>query len=135
MRAHTKLFAATAAVALGLAPAAYGHGQGGNGHGQAGSGGNGNAFARLCQSESKKHVAGQKGTPFSDCVTDMAQLASGAKTNPHRACANESKKHVTRQKGTPYSQCVSAAAKLQGEPAEGSSESSSMTSGSTIDDS
>jgi hypothetical protein len=74
----------------------------------------GKAYGKLCQGESKKHVKGQKGTPFSQCVVAMAQLAKGTKTNPHTACATESKKHVKGQKGTPYSQCVAAAAKLQG---------------------
>jgi hypothetical protein len=82
---------------------------------------NGKAFGRLCQGESKNHVAGQKGTPFSNCVTDMAHLAHSSQgsnrgqTNPARACANESKKHVAGQKGTPFSQCMSAAAKLRGD--------------------
>jgi hypothetical protein len=71
------------------------------------------AYGRYCQSESKKHVAGTPGTPFSDCVNDMAQLSKSSKLNPHRACANESKTPVAGQSGTPYSQCVSAAAKLR----------------------
>lgn len=71
------------------------------------------AYGRLCQGESKKHVAGQSGTPFSDCVNDMAHLSKSSKEAPHRACANESKKHVAGQAGTPYSQCVNAAAKLR----------------------
>ena len=69
------------------------------------------AFGLLCKSESKKHVAGQKGTPFSQCVTAMAKAAHGASFKA--ACAALSKKHVAGQKGTPYSLCVSAAAKLQ----------------------
>ena len=72
------------------------------------------AYGRFCQSESKKHVAGQKGTPFSQCVTAMAKLATGKTTNPARACATLSKKHVAGQSGTPYSKCVAAAAKLRG---------------------
>ena len=71
------------------------------------------AYGRYCQGESKKHVEGQKGTPFSQCVTAMAKLANGNTDNPAKACQGESKKHVDGQKGTPYSQCVSAAAKLQ----------------------
>jgi len=71
------------------------------------------AYGVYCRSESKKHVAGQKGTPFSQCVTAMAKLASGTTTNPAKACATESKKHVAGTHGTPYSQCVSAAAKLK----------------------
>jgi hypothetical protein len=75
---------------------------------------NAKAYGFYCQKESKKHVAGQKGTPFSQCVTAMAKLAHGDTNNPAKACAKESKKHVAGQKGTPFSQCVSAAAKLLG---------------------
>ncbi len=71
------------------------------------------AYGKLCQAESKKHVEGEKGTPFSQCVTAMAKLANGRTDNPAKACAGESKKHVEGQKGTPFSLCVSAAAKLQ----------------------
>jgi hypothetical protein len=70
------------------------------------------AYGRFCQGESKKHVAGTPGTPFSKCVTDMAQLANGSTTNPAKACQNESKKHVAGTPGTPYSVCVSGAKKL-----------------------
>jgi hypothetical protein len=149
MRAPAKLTAATAALTLGLASAALASGPSGT-HGRSGSApghnrsqqtsstgtstgtapnANAKAYGRLCQGESKKHVAGQKGTPFSKCVTDMAHLAHSSQgggssqtgtgsqntTNPARACANESKKHVAGQKGTPFSQCVSAAAKLLGQ--------------------
>ena len=70
------------------------------------------ASGRFCQSESKQHVAGMPGTPFSKCVTDMAKLANGSSTNPAKACQNESRRHVARQRGTPYSVCVSGAKKL-----------------------
>ena len=72
------------------------------------------AYGKKCQGQSKKHVAGQKGTPFSQCVTAMAKVATG-KANPTTACKTMSKKHVAGQKGTPYSRCVVAAAKLQNE--------------------
>jgi hypothetical protein len=72
------------------------------------------AFGKLCQGESKKHVAGQKGTPFSQCVTAMAKLASGRTASPAKACKALSRKHVAGRKGTPFSQCVKAAAKLKG---------------------
>jgi hypothetical protein len=71
------------------------------------------AYGVYCAKESKQHVAGQKGTPFSQCVTAMAKLATNATDNPAKACATESKKHVAGQPGTPFSRCVSAAAKLQ----------------------
>jgi hypothetical protein len=70
------------------------------------------AYGRYCKSESKQHVAGEKGTPFSQCVTAMAKLATGNATSPQTACRAESKQHTTGQRGTPFSLCVSGAAKL-----------------------
>jgi hypothetical protein len=70
------------------------------------------AYGKYCQGESKQHVAGTPGTPFSKCVTDMAKLANGQKNNPRTACKNESKQHVEGQNGTPFSRCVSGGAKL-----------------------
>jgi hypothetical protein len=72
------------------------------------------AYGVLCQQqkESKKHVAGHKGTPFSQCVVALAKLAKGEVHSTSAACKAESKKHVAGQKGTPFSRCVSAAAKL-----------------------
>lgn len=155
MRILAKPAAVAAALTLGIAPAALASSPGTHGRSQSAPGhtrsqqtsstdttstattptpaNNGKAYGRLCQGESKKHVAGQKGTPFSNCVTDMAHLAHSStstptsqgsgtgKSNPARACANESKKHVAGQKGTPFSQCVSAAAKLLGAHATTSS--------------
>ena len=77
------------------------------------------AYGKLCQGESKTHVAGTPGTPFSKCVTDMAKLANGSATNPAKACADESKKHVAGVPGTPYSVCVSGARKLLKQQAGG----------------
>ncbi|HEY5189448.1 MAG TPA: hypothetical protein VII87_10470 [Solirubrobacteraceae bacterium] len=37
------------------------------------------AYGKDCQSESKKHVAGQKGTPFSECVVAGNKLRQTAK--------------------------------------------------------
>jgi hypothetical protein len=141
---HSRMAATAAAVVLGLVPAvALAHGPGGGnlqnapGHTHtAGSGpstsatASGKAYGRLCQAESKRHVAGQSGTPFSTCVKDMAQAAQNTHLNPHRVCANESKKHVAGMKGTPYSQCVVAAAKLRGQGA-GSGTQTTTTSTST----
>ena len=76
---------------------------------------NAKAYGKLCQGESKKHVAGEKGTPFSQCVTAMAKVASGQTDSPKQACKGLSKKHVAGEKGTPFSRCVAAAAKLRKE--------------------
>jgi len=113
------LFAATPAVALANVDT---HGPpAGHGHKSAAKAAPGpkasmpakaKAYGVFCRGESKKHVAGQHGTPFSQCVTAMAKLAKGESKSPAKACAKESKKHVAGQKGTPFTQCVSAAAKL-----------------------
>ena len=73
---------------------------------------NGHAYGFFCQAESKKHVAGTSGTPFSKCVTAMAKLAHGVTKSPKAACAAESKKHIAGKPGTPFSLCVSGGAKL-----------------------
>ena len=72
----------------------------------------GHAYGFYCQNQSKTHVAGTPGTPFSACVTAMAKLASGSTTSPKAACANESKRHVAGKSGTPFSLCVVAGAQL-----------------------
>ena len=78
----------------------------------------GRAYGKYCADQSKKHVAGEKGTPFSKCVTAMAKLASEQTRSPREACKAESKKHVAGQKGTPFSRCVVAGAKLLKEQAQ-----------------
>jgi hypothetical protein len=70
------------------------------------------AYGRFCQDQSKQHVAGQKGTAFSQCVTAMAKLATSSTSSPRAACATMSKQHVAGQKGTPFSSCIGAGAKL-----------------------
>jgi hypothetical protein len=73
---------------------------------------NGRAYGHHCQGQSKKHVPGMRGTPFSACVRAMAQLDRGRETNPRVACKDLSKRHVAGQRGTPFSRCVSAGARL-----------------------
>ena len=58
--------------------------------------------------ESKKHVKGQKGTPFSQCVKALAQIKKNPDTASKKACKNLSKKHVKVQKKTPFAACVKA---------------------------
>jgi hypothetical protein len=71
------------------------------------------AYGVYCQNQSKKHVAGQHGTPFSQCVNAMAKAANNDDLSPGQACKDMSRKHVKGEKGTPFSRCVTAAAKLQ----------------------
>jgi hypothetical protein len=73
------------------------------------------AYGWRCKEESRKHVKGEKGTPFSQCVTAMAKAANDENVTPTQACKELSHKHVKGEKGTPFSQCVVAAAQLQDE--------------------
>ncbi len=77
-----------------------------------GEGTTANAYGVSCQGTSRKHVKGEKGTPFSQCVKAMAQLDKGQADSPKEACKGLSKKHVKGEKGTPFSQCIKAAARL-----------------------
>jgi hypothetical protein len=70
------------------------------------------AYGKLCQGESKKHVAGEKGTAFSRCVTAMAKAATGEAASARAACASLSRKHTPGEHGTPFSRCVAAASKV-----------------------
>jgi hypothetical protein len=129
MKLHNKLLTAVAVCAIGSTPLALaggaaahpGHPHPGKGHtnvhpssSSSTAAPKGHAWGRLCASkgETKKHVDGQKGTPFSQCVIGMAQLANRTKRTAREACSTESKKHVAGQKGTPFSDCVAAGAKL-----------------------
>jgi hypothetical protein len=71
------------------------------------------AYGRYCQGKSKKHVAGQHGTEFSQCVNEMARLANNDDLSLAQACKSESKKHVKGEKGTEFSRCVAEGAKLR----------------------
>jgi hypothetical protein len=76
------------------------------------------AYGRYCEDQSKKRsdaAEGTRGTPFSQCVTAMAKLASGATDSPRKACKELSKEHAEGEKGTPFSVCVKQGAKLQRE--------------------
>jgi hypothetical protein len=73
------------------------------------------AYGVKCKGYSKKHVKGEKGTPFSLCVTAMAKAATNDDLTPRQACKDLSKKHVKGEKGTEFSRCVVAAAKLRKE--------------------
>ena len=103
MRIQLKLGAALATFVLGLAPALAiaAHPNNGKHGSQSNSQGHAKAFGKLCSAESKKHVAGQKGTPFSQCVAAMKKAASGKANSPGQACKGLSKKHVAGMKAHP----------------------------------
>ncbi len=120
IRLGTKLAVGLATLAIGATPAlAAKPDNPGNGHKpdttpgpHASMPAKAKAYGKYCADQSRKHVKGEKGTPFSQCVTAMAKLANGKTDNPRQACKAESRKHVKGEKGTPFSQCVSAGAKL-----------------------
>jgi hypothetical protein len=73
------------------------------------------AYGRYCQGQSKRRsdaAEGTKGTPFSQCVTAMAKLATDASDTPRKACKDLSRKHTEGEKGTPFSACVKQGARL-----------------------
>jgi len=121
MKFRNRVVTVVAALAIAAIPtvafAGNGNGNGNGNHGTTGATGakspRGHAYGFYCQGQSKKHVKGQKGTPFSQCVHAMKLLSTGKASNPAKACAGLSKKHVPHgAKGTPFSQCVSGGAKL-----------------------
>lgn len=77
------------------------------------------AYGKFCQGQSKKHVKGVKGTPFSACVNAMAKVAkdeaAGENAAPRDVCKDLSKKHVKGEKGTSFSRCVVGAQELKRE--------------------
>ena len=77
------------------------------------------AYGVYCKEFSKKHVKGQKGTPFSQCVNVMAKTAQDERRTAREACKGFSKKHVKGEKGTPFSRCVKAAAQLKSDQQQG----------------
>jgi len=71
------------------------------------------AYGVYCRGFSKKHVEGERGTPFSRCVTAMAKAAAHSDTTAREACRGLSKKHAEGTRGTPFSRCVVAAAQAK----------------------
>jgi hypothetical protein len=130
---------AVPAAALATRPAEPGNGNGntptepGNGHkpteGTSGQGNGPNyspesppttkAYGYYCQAESKKHVAGTPGTPFSTCVKAHETAAAHPNMSPGRACKGTPGKHVVKgEKGTPHSRCVAGVIKQRKEERE-----------------
>ena len=73
------------------------------------------AFGKRCQGKSKKHVKGEKGTPFSRCVRAMKRAENNPHMPPGRVCKDESKEHVKGEKGTAFSRCVKQVAQARRE--------------------
>lgn len=81
----------------------------------------GHGYGYYCKGESKKHVKGEKGTPFSQCVSAAAHADHNADLTAREACKALSKKHVKGAQGTPFSVCVKGVAQMrEDKAAEGS---------------
>jgi hypothetical protein len=70
------------------------------------------AYGRYCQNQSKQHVAGQTGTPYRQCLTAMAKLATGVTRYAWTACGPLSRRPIPGQAGSPFSRCVVAGTRL-----------------------
>jgi hypothetical protein len=71
---------------------------------------------QYCKGVSKKHIPGQRGTPFSQCVTAMAKLNKKPSTAPSQACAGLKKAKGSKNKAKAnkaFKQCVQAGKKLK----------------------
>jgi len=143
MKLRSKIAVLIGALALAAAPAAALANAGGNGQGQGGEHSQGKgpnyapeppntpgpnaplpekakAYGVFCKDQSRKHVAGQPGTPFSQCVTAMAKAANNEKKTARQACKALSKKHVKGEKGTAFSRCVKGVAQMRKEQSSSS---------------
>jgi hypothetical protein len=78
----------------------------------------GHAYGFYCKGESKKHVKGTPGTPFSQCVKAAARADHNEQLTAREACKELSKKHVKGTPGTPFSTCVKGVAQMQKEKHE-----------------
>jgi hypothetical protein len=77
----------------------------------------GKAYGYWCKKQgfSKKHVKGQKGTPFSQCVKALAQADKHDQMTAKKACrALKGERHKPHgEKGTAFSRCIKAAAQMR----------------------
>ena len=84
----------------------------------------GHAYGYWCKGESKKHVKGEKGTPFSLCVRAHKRAANQPDKTPREVCFDlkvkhdRSGRHVPHgDKGTAFSRCVKTVAQQRKEEA------------------
>lgn len=65
-----------------------------------------------CKGELKRHVRGQKRTPFSQCVTAMGKLSKGSSSSAAAACRGLPRRRVSGARSTPYALCVAGGKSL-----------------------
>jgi hypothetical protein len=81
----------------------------------------GHAYGYWCNKQgfSKKHVKGQQGTPFSQCVHALKVADNNDQKTAKQACkAFKGQKHVPHgDKGTPFSRCIKSVNEMRQEKA------------------
>lgn len=121
MKLHLKLVTGLAVLAMGVLPAMAGavsyqpeyHPETPKGPKQPPKG---HAYGYWCRGESKKHVKGVKGTPFSICVRAHKRAANQPDLTAREACKGLSKKHTPHgDKGTAFSRCIKTVAQQRKE--------------------
>ncbi|HET8954291.1 MAG TPA: hypothetical protein VFN18_01380 [Solirubrobacterales bacterium] len=79
----------------------------------------GKAYGYHCRGFSKKHVKGQKGTPFSQCVHALKVADNNDKTTAKKACKSlktaANKHKPLGEKGTAFSRCIKAVNEMRRE--------------------
>ncbi|HET7574632.1 MAG TPA: hypothetical protein VFJ99_05905 [Solirubrobacterales bacterium] len=78
----------------------------------------GHAYGYYCKGESKKHVEGTPGTPFSQCVKAHSRADHNENVTARKACKAMSKKHVRGEKGTAFSRCIKSVNQMRREQRE-----------------
>lgn len=126
MKLHSKLVTGLALLAMGLLPATAGavsyHPDYHPDHPpHPTTTPKGHAYGYWCKQQgfSKKHVKGQKGTPFSQCVRALKAADRKDKMTAKKACkALKGQKHKPHgEKGTAFSRCVKSVAQMRKEQA------------------
>jgi hypothetical protein len=79
----------------------------------------GHAYGFYCKGFSKKHVKGEQGTPFSQCVHAMKVADHNDDVSARKACkAFKGQKHTAHgDKGTAFSRCIKGVNQLRREEA------------------
>ena len=128
MKLHPKLAVGLAVLAMGLVPAMAGavsyqpeyHPEKPP-HPPTANAPKGHAYGYWCKKQgfSKKHVKGQQGTPFSQCVHAMKVADHNEDISARKACkAFKGQKHTPHgDKGTAFSRCIKGVNELRREKA------------------
>ena len=76
------------------------------------------AYGVYCQGQSKKHVAGQKGTPFSQCVTAMAKASHDESLSSGQSLQGDEQEARQRREGNTLLTLRQSSGKAEKKPAK-----------------